>query len=210
MRITKFDHACLLVEDGGARVLLDPGTFSTGFEGLTGLTGVLITHQHPDHLDRDRIGALLEGSPDARVHADEGSVSVLADLGIAAEVARGGDAFDLAGLAVRVVGGEHAVIHPDLPVIPNVGYLLGGRFLHPGDAFTVPAEPVQVLGLPASAPWQKASEAVDYLRAVRPRVAVPIHDGLLARPAVYYGLFRQLAPEGTELTVIDGRTPLEV
>ena len=50
MRLTRFGHSCLLVEEGGARVLLDPGSFSEGFETLEGLTAVCVTHQHVDHV----------------------------------------------------------------------------------------------------------------------------------------------------------------
>jgi L-ascorbate metabolism protein UlaG (beta-lactamase superfamily) len=201
VRLTKLGHACLLVEDGDARLLLDPGTFSSGFEGLDGLTGVLVTHQHPDHLDADRLRPLLERNPDARLHTDEASAAQLGERGLAAAVVHEGDALDL-GTDVRVVGREHAVIHPDVPVVPNVGYLVGGRFLHPGDAYTVPDADVEVLGMPVGAPWLKAAEAVDYLRAVAPRVAVPIHDGLLSHPEVWLRLYDRLGPEPTTLDVL--------
>jgi L-ascorbate metabolism protein UlaG (beta-lactamase superfamily) len=104
---------------------------------------------------------------------------------------------------VQVLGGEHAVIHPDLPVIPNNAYLVDGTHLHPGDAFPAAPGPVEVLFLPTAAPWLKASEAVDHLRAVAPRTAVPVHQGLLSRPQVFYGLFTSLAPEGTTVRVLD-------
>jgi L-ascorbate metabolism protein UlaG (beta-lactamase superfamily) len=38
---------------------------------------------------------------------------------------------------------------------------------------------VDLLLVPVAGPWLKLSEAVDYVRAVRPRVAVPIHDAVL-------------------------------
>jgi hypothetical protein len=84
-----------------------------------------------------------------------------------------------------------------------VGYLVGGQFFHPGDSFTVPDVDVEMLGLPTAAPWLKLSEAVEFLRAVAPRVAIPIHEALLARPAVYYGHYRRLAPEKTEVTLLE-------
>ena len=37
-----------------------------------------------------------------------------------------------------------------------------------------------MLGLPTGAPWLKLSEAVDFLRAVAPRTAVPIHEAVLS------------------------------
>src|SRR4030095_16996209 len=60
MRLTKFGHSCLLVEEGRAKVLLDPGSFSDGFEALEGLTAVCVTHQHVDHLDTGRLRRLLD------------------------------------------------------------------------------------------------------------------------------------------------------
>lgn len=201
MNITRFGHSCLLVEDGGGRVLLDPGVFSRGFEELRGLTAVLVTHQHPDHLDPDRIEALMAANPEAGLYLDPGTAG---QVDLLHTVVRSGDRFDV-GTSVTVLGEQHAVIHPDLPRVPNVGYLLGGRFFTPGDAFTVPDVDVEVLGIPVAAPWQKLSEAVDYLRAVEPGRALPVHDGILATPQMYWGLlerlgktrFDALAPDAT-------------
>lgn len=209
MRLTKFEHSCVLVEADAARLLIDPGTFSHGFEDLTGLTAVLVTHQHPDHVDMDRIGPLVHNNPQAACYADEATAALLREHGVQATVAHDGDRFDV-GTEIAVHGVNHAVIHPDIPVIPNVGYMIGGRFFHPGDAFTVPAEPVDVLGLPTAAPWLKGAEAVDYLRSVAPRVAVPIHEGLLARPEVFYGLFERLALSGTTVTVVPPGDTVEI
>jgi L-ascorbate metabolism protein UlaG (beta-lactamase superfamily) len=209
VRITKFGHSCLLVEDGAARLLLDPGTFSTGFAGLTGLTAVLITHQHPDHVDLDQLPDLLAGNPEAVLHADEGTAGQLAERGLPVRPVHDGDVLDV-GTRVRVVGRDHAVIHPDLPGVPNTGYLVAERFFHPGDAFTVPDAEVELLGLPSGAPWLKAAEAVDYLRAVRPRVAVPIHEAVLSMPERQYAIFDALKPAGTVLRVIDGGEPAEL
>jgi L-ascorbate metabolism protein UlaG (beta-lactamase superfamily) len=202
MRLTKFAHSCVLVEDDGARVLIDPGNLTRGFDELTGVTGILITHQHADHVDVERLGPLLERNADAVLYADEGTVGILAERGISATAARQGDQLD-AGLGVAVYGVDHAVIHPEIPLVSNVGYLVGDRFFHPGDSFTVPEADVEVLGLPTAAPWLKASEAIDYLRAVAPRVAIPIHEALLARPAVYYAHYQRLAPEKTEVTLLE-------
>ncbi len=200
MRTTHFGHSCLLLDTGAARLLIDPGTFASGFEQLTGLDAVLVTHQHPDHLDVERLLPLLRANPDARLLVDAGSAG---SLDVDHEVLAPGDALDIAGARVQVLGGEHAVIHPDLPVIPNNAYLVDGTHLHPGDAFPAAPGPVEVLFLPTAAPWLKASEAVDHLRAVAPRTAVPVHQGLLARPQVFYGLFTSLAPEGTTVRVLD-------
>lgn len=212
MRIEKFGHSCLLVAEDGVRVLLDPGTYSRGFDVLTGLAAVLLTHQHQDHVDLSRLPGLLAANPRARLVVDEGTAAIMARSGggYDPEVVHAGDELEIAGMPVRALGHEHAVVHPDVPIVPNVGYLIAGRLLHPGDALTVPDQAVDVLGLPTGAPWLKASEAVDYLRAVRPRVAVPIHEGVLAVPQLYYGLFTALAPAGSQVRVLDGGEALDV
>ncbi|HJW61824.1 MAG TPA: MBL fold metallo-hydrolase [Actinomycetota bacterium] len=212
MRLTKFGHSCLLVEEGGARVLLDPGSFSDGFETLEGLTAVCLTHQHVDHVDPERVRPLLDRNPGVRVVSDEGGADALGQAGADVEVVHDGDELALGGLALRVVGRDHAAVHPEVPVIPNVGYLLGGRLFHPGDSLTMPGEPVEVLAVPAGAPWLKLADAVDYLRKVGPRVAVPVHEKVLSEVGIssHYRLLEQLGGPGTAFEVLDDGRPVEL
>ncbi|SPM34420.1 L-ascorbate metabolism protein UlaG, beta-lactamase superfamily, partial [Mycobacterium rhizamassiliense] len=177
-------------------VLFDPGTFAHGFEGITGLSAILITHQHPDHVDMSRLPALLEGNADAALYADPQTAE---QLGVPCQAVHVGDELTIGELTVRGVGGRHAEIHPEIPVIDNISYLVGdsdhrARLMHPGDALFVPDEPVDVLATPAAAPWMKISEAVDYLRAVAPARAVPIHQGVVAPDArgLYYGRITEM------------------
>jgi L-ascorbate metabolism protein UlaG (beta-lactamase superfamily) len=210
MRLQKFGHSCLLVESGDGRVLVDPGTFSQGFEQLDGLTAVLVTHQHPDHLDVERLRPLLDRNPQARLITDAATAEQLGDdHGIEATAAKAGESYDV-GLRVEAVGEQHAEIHRDLPRIPNVGYVIDGRLLHPGDAIDVTDVDIEVLALPAMAPWMRMADAIDYLRAVSPRVAVPIHEALLRNTDLFYNAFRGLGPDATELKVLDGGEPVEL
>jgi L-ascorbate metabolism protein UlaG (beta-lactamase superfamily) len=206
MQITKLGHSCLLVTDGDAKILIDPGTFSAGFEPLTDLTAILITHQHADHLDPARLPAVVAANPQAAIYADPGSVSPLADAGITAIPAQPGDHFDV-GTAVEVFGKTHAEIHADIPAIPNACYLIGGRLLHPGDSLDVPPTQVEILAVPAAAPWMAAKEAIAFYRAVSPQTAFPIHEKILAAPGIglYQSLLGRLGPQNSKwLTPADG------
>jgi len=209
MRITSLGHSCLLVESDDVRVLLDPGTFSHGFEQLTDLDAVVVTHQHPDHVDVERLPQLLEANDAALLLAEPETAAELNRAGIEARPLHPGDRHLIGELPLHAAGGRHAVIHLDLPRVGNVAVLIGtsradggdGLLLHPGDSYDVVPADVDLLALPLWAPWAKVSETIDYLRAVRPAVAVPIHDGPLQPAArnLYLTHSTNLAPDGTVL-----------
>ncbi|BCK52803.1 MBL fold metallo-hydrolase [Nocardia wallacei] len=213
MRIAHFGHSCLLVELNGAKVLFDPGTFSHGFEGITGLDAIAITHQHPDHIDPNRIEALIARNPGARLLSDPQTAQL---RGEPWEAVPAGRQLALGDLRITGGGGRHAVIHPELPVIDNTVFQLGtsddpAQFVHPGDSLWVPPVRVGVLATPAVAPWMKISEAVDYLRAVGPRAAFPIHYGIITPDAqgIYFGRLSEMRPADTEFTVIQAEDHTE-
>ncbi|NHA70340.1 MBL fold metallo-hydrolase [Phycicoccus flavus] len=209
MQITHLGHSCLLVEMAGSRVLIDPGAFSEDFTGLRDLDAVIVTHQHPDHLDADRVPALLSGNPDARVLTDPGSVDVLAGLGVEAQTHDG--VTEVGGVRVTPVGRTHALIHDDVPRIPNVGVRLDAdgepSLYHPGDALDADPGEVDVLAFPLMAPWARSRDMTGFLRRLGAPRAVPIHDALLKEAGrnLYLGQARDLGSERTEIVDLAGR-----
>ena len=176
MRITKFGHACVRIEHEGRTVVLDPGIF-TEAGALDGAGAVLITHEHADHYSPD----LLRQSDAPIFTIDAVAARIREDAPDVAErvtVVAPDEEFD-AGLPVRAVGELHAVIHPEFPRFFNSGYVLtlGDRKVyHPGDALTAPGEAVDVLLVPVSAPWMRASEAIEFAREVKAPRNLAIHD----------------------------------
>lgn len=212
MRITKFGHACVRIEHGGKALVIDPGGW-TSPEAVDGVDAVLLTHEHPDHVNAD-----LLRRTEAEVFTVLGVAQHLAevapDLHERVRVLPPGTGFTAAGLQVETVGELHAVIHEELPRVHNSGYLVSDgqtRLFHPGDALTAPGEHVDVLCLPVSAPWLKISEAIDFARGVGAARNLAIHDEVYSDRGLgiadgHFGRFLGAAghdyarlPEGTDL-----------
>lgn len=179
MRLIKYTHACVRLERDGQALLIDPGIWAEP-EAYHGVSSVLVTHEHFDHVNVELLPSILEENPALKIYTSGAVATQLAGLGEAVVTIAVGETFSAAGFDIEVVGGAHAEIYEGLPGCANVGYIVDGEIYHPGDAFYVPPTPVPTLLVPISAPWAKLAEVLDFVRAVAPRRAFPIHDALLS------------------------------
>ena len=196
MQITRFGHAALLVEAADTRLLIDPGVFSHDDTfALERLDAIIVTHQHPDHLDPQRTAALLDANPGATLIADPETAASMNQADGAHNWLPNADGLEtvVKGINVRGVGAQHAVILPTIPRIANIGVLIsaGGEptLFHPGDTYEHAPDGVDVLAVPMSAPWAKSSETVEFVTRVSPAALFPIHDCTVSEAG--YGIYWQ-------------------
>uniref|UniRef100_A0A942YA46 MBL fold metallo-hydrolase n=1 Tax=Neobacillus citreus TaxID=2833578 RepID=A0A942YA46_9BACI len=179
MEVTKLEHACQVVTDGGARLVLDPGNFTRPVD-VTGVVAIVVTHEHPDHVTPEQVLRITAANPDAVVVGPAGVAAALADRGIEVDVVTDGSERTVGPFHLTFHGDRHNLIHRSVPVVDNTGVLVNGRLFHPGDAYTVPPVPVEVLATPIGAPWLKIGELMDWVAAVAPQRAYPVHEATLS------------------------------
>ncbi|MCU1570105.1 MAG: fold metallo-hydrolase [Naasia sp.] len=178
MKVTKLEHAALLIEASGKTLLIDPGSLTTPVTEPGQAVAIVITHEHADHWSPDQLNRILSKVPRVPIYGPAG-VAAAAE-GFDVIVVAEGDTIEADPFTLQFFGSAHAEIHHTVPVPGNVGVLVNDRLFYPGDAFTVPGVPVDTLAVPASAPWMKLGEAMDYLAEVAPKRAFPTHDMLLS------------------------------
>ncbi|MBH0053671.1 MULTISPECIES: MBL fold metallo-hydrolase [unclassified Salinibacterium] len=203
MKVTKYEHACLVLEHQNERLVIDPGGFTEPLPALDNVTAIVITHQHPDHWTDEQLERIRDNNPDAPIFGPAGVAAAATNWNITTVV---DGAMITAGVwTLEFFGGEHAVIHPSIPMIDNLGVLVNGEFWYGGDSFTVPPKPVAAAAIPAGAPWLKISEVMDYVTELAPKRAIQTHDAVLSDKGLALSAARitdAMAGHGGELTIL--------
>lgn len=183
MKITKYIHSCLLLENDTDKILFDPGKFSF-IEGLvqpkqfSGLTSIILTHYHPDHTDEDALEDIIDRNPDVEVLSNSEIHKKLVDEDIASRVFESGN-ISFGGFKLEALDAPHEKLLAD-SVPQNVAYLVNDIFLHPGDSLSenlYAKKGVKVLGLPLMAPWATELQIFEFAVNMQPEIVIPIHDG---------------------------------
>lgn len=178
MKITKFGHCCLLIEEGDVRILTDPGNYNET-PNISDVDAILITHEHQDHLHLPALREILANNARAEIITHESVGRVLSTENIKFRPIEDTEELAVRGVTITSYGTRHAVIHPDYPCPHNTGFLIGGRLFYPGDNLYNPGVPVDILALPVAAPWLTIMGATEYAKSIHPRVVFPVHDGML-------------------------------
>jgi L-ascorbate metabolism protein UlaG (beta-lactamase superfamily) len=181
MRVTKKEHAALLLEIDGQTLIVDPGAFTSPLTDVENVVAIVVTHEHADHWTDDQLAGILEHNPAAPIFAPEGVAIAASKFEIT--VVEAGDTQTVGPFTLKFFGDTHAVIHESMPVIDNVGVLVNDTFYYPGDSYTVPdGAQVELLAAPVGAPWLKIGDAMDFVLAVKAKRVFATHDETLSGP----------------------------
>jgi len=184
--------------------MTDPGAYSTLQNGTKNVDYIFITHEHPDHCHIESLKTVLRNNPDAKIVTNKGVGKLLDTEGIPYQLLEHGKTGEFGGMHVEGCGEKHAVIYQDFGQVQNTGYFFENRFFYPGDAFFDPQKPVEILALPACGPWMRILEAIDYAKALKPRVAFPVHDGMLKIFGGYHAVPQTfLPPAGITFKILE-------
>ncbi|MDG2496619.1 MAG: MBL fold metallo-hydrolase [Aquiluna sp.] len=194
MKITKHEHAFLEVEVNGQSLVIDPGNYSANLPPLSNVVAICLTHVHEDHSYQNHVQKLLELNPKAQLF---GPPEVATKLeGLPVQVVYHGDHYRLQDIELDFFGYLHQEIHSSIPIVQNIGVMVNRKLYYPGDSYTVPDSPVEVLACPASAPWLRISDVMDFLDAIRAKIVFPTHNALLSD--VGHELFNSRIKQVTE------------
>ena len=209
MEVTKLEHACQVIAEGDARLVLDPGNFTRPVDA-TGVVAVVVTHEHPDHVTPEQVAAHPRRQPPCRRHRPGGGRARRSPRRVSrCDVVTDGDHRTIGPFTLTFHGTRHQLIHSSVPIVDNTGVLVNGRLFHPGDSYTDPGVPVEVLAAPVGAPWLKVAEMMDYVAAIAPSRAYPIHEATLSEVGLgmHVGRLRDaVAPTGSVVVLAPGES----
>lgn len=199
MKLTKYEHACIVVEEQGQSLIIDPGSYTRPLGDVHNVVAVVFTHVHGDHYSAESLAAILQANPNAKVFGtnevaaanagafpdtfegrNEAYKTAIKNPVVTAVLA--GQTVEAGPFKLEFFGGRHALVYKNTPQNENVGVLVNERLYYPGDSFDTPnGKPVEILALPVSGPWLKIGESLEFIEAIKPsKLCVPTHDLMLS------------------------------
>lgn len=204
MKVTKFGHCCLLIEEKRLRILTDPGSYSTAQNDVTNIDVILITHEHQDHIHIPSLKNCIKNNPKSRIITNKGVAKLLDVKNIKYELIEHNQKVTIKDVLIEGFGEKHASMYKTLVPVINTGYFIANKLFYPGDALYNPKKPVDVLALPVAGPWMKLSEGIDYAIKIRPKIAFPVHEGILKSPSIVHRIPNDiLNSEGIRFIVLE-------
>ena len=195
MKVTKFGHCCLLIEEQGVKILTDPGMYTTAQDQIQGVDFVVITHEHGDHLHLDSVQSILRNNPGVKIISNSAVKMILEKAGITSEIVEHGQQKQLGDVLLEGFGSKHAEIFQEYGQVLNTGYFFNDKLFYPGDSLYNPGKPVEVLAFPTTGSWANTKESITYVLDVMPKKCFPVHDGNFKSHAFLYNTYGSIIPK---------------
>lgn len=192
MRITRYFQSCLLVEENGVRVLIDPsGNEAGNLDKFGKLDAVLYTHEHADHFDAELAQTFVEQGI-APLYANASTAKLI--KASKTEV-NDGQGFEVRGLKIKALELAHCLMIDGSEGPQNTGYMINDRFFHAGDGKELAGLAAEILAVPIAGPDISFKDASDFAKQASAKTVIPIHyDFIGTNPevfATFAGFFKQ-------------------
>ncbi|MFM5904948.1 MAG: MBL fold metallo-hydrolase, partial [Micrococcales bacterium] len=121
-----------------------------------------------------------------------------------------GDYHVVGPFTLEFFGDLHQEIHRTIPLIQNCGVMVNDKLYYPGDSYTKPDRKVELLACPASAPWLKIGDVMDFIAEIKPARSFPTHNILLSEQghALNNGRIKMVTEAGSGIFeyLLDGQS----
>lgn len=176
--MTKLEHACLVLEESGETLILDPGFYTRAMSGYPNVRAIVITHMHDDHCYEEQLDRILADNPKTQIFGTDEVCKRLEKYNCIP--VHHGDLYTVGAFTIEFFGDMHAEIHRSIPLIQNCGVMINDTLYYPGDSYTRPDREVAVLACPTSAPWLKIGDVMDFVAEVKPKRCFATHNAHLS------------------------------
>ncbi len=176
MKLTKYGHACFVVEEQGQKIIVDPGEYTQLPDDLSNIAAVVITHVHSDHFSPPNIEKIRQHNPDVQLF---GAQEVVRELPDCTEPAKA-HTYQAGPFSLQFYGDLHELARPGKPQIKNIGVCINGAVAYPGDSYAQLGKRVKVIMAPSSAPWLHIAHAYSFVFNAQADMTIPTHDALLS------------------------------
>ncbi len=178
MKITKLEHSGLILGKDERKIVFDPVEITAELPEMSNVVAVILTHKHGDHFQPEALKKVLANNVTARIFAPAEMATDIPGV----EAVRAGDTVEVEGFFLEFFGENHAPIVPGVYPCQNVGVVVDGIFVNPGDSLDYPehVKMPKVLCAADVAPWIKTCEAMSYIEIAKPEMVIPVHDAILS------------------------------
>ncbi|HVS78920.1 MAG TPA: MBL fold metallo-hydrolase [Candidatus Saccharimonadales bacterium] len=184
MKVTRYFQSCLLIEDGGIRILIDPsGQDKDRLKDIDKLDAVFYTHEHMDHFDPEMAQNFVEQGI-APVYAN---ASTAKQVKASTTVVENGKEYDVKGMKIKALELPHCLMIDGSASVQNTGYLVNEKLFHPGDGKELAGLTVDTLAVPLNGPDISPKDAYDFVMQVGAKQAIPFHYDFLGGNPEFWG-----------------------